>query len=119
MGTLTRKIQRQSKLVVMKPPSTGPKAGAIRVGTITTVEALARSAGGNARNNIAMPTGVSMPPPTPCSTRKAISWSIVCATPHNPDPTVKAANAKRNVRLVPNRSPNQPLVGIHTAKLRV
>ena len=30
-----------------------------------SVEALARSAGGNARNSIASPTGVNIPPPTP------------------------------------------------------
>ena len=56
--------------VTIRPPSTGPSAGANMVGIIMSVDARARSAGGKARNSIAMPTGVSIPPPTPCSTRK-------------------------------------------------
>ena len=43
------------------------------LGIMMIVDALARSAGGKARNSIARPTGVSIPPPTPCTTRKAIS----------------------------------------------
>ena len=68
---------------------------------------------------MASPTGVNMPPPTPWTTRKAISWPIVCAEPHNKEPPVKAIKAIRNVRFVPNRSPSQPDVGIHTARLSV
>ena len=83
------------------------------------MDAFARSAGGKARNSMAMPTGVSMPPPTPCSTRKKMSCSMVVEKPHAADPAVNAASANRNVRLVPNRSPSHPLVGIHTARLRV
>ncbi len=119
MGTLTRKIHLQSNFSVMKPPITGPSAGAIRVGTITTVDALALSAGGKERKSIAIPTGASMPPPTPCTTRKAMSWPMVWAMPHNSEPMVKAPRANMKTRLVPKRSPSQPLVGIHTARLSV
>ncbi len=58
---------------VMRPPSTGPRAGATSVGIITIVEARARSIGGKARNSMAIPIGVSIPPPTPWRTRKATS----------------------------------------------
>ena len=53
-GTLTKKIQRQPMVSVMRPPSTGPSAGATSVGIITIVDARARSIGGKARNSIAI-----------------------------------------------------------------
>ena len=52
---------------------TGPSAGARTVGMMRIVEALARRSGGKARNSIAVPTGVSIPPPTPCRTRNTTS----------------------------------------------
>ena len=48
-----------------------------------------------------------------------MSWPIVCDMPHSSEPPVNAANANRKVRFVPNRSPSQPDVGIHTARLSV
>ena len=44
-----------------------------------------RSIGGKARNNLAAPTGTSMPPPTPtpCSTRSTTSWPRLWACPHS------------------------------------
>jgi hypothetical protein len=83
------------------------------------VLALALSEGGNARNSIATPTGVSMPPPTPWMTRKVISCPIVCAVAHRAEPSVKATNANMNVFFVPMRSPSHPDAGIHTARLSV
>ena len=73
IGTLTRKIHRQLACVTSSPPRIGPSAGASIVGIMMNVLARARSAGGNARNSIATPTGVSIPPPTPWMTRNAIS----------------------------------------------
>ena len=119
IGKLTRKIHRQLMLVTIKPPSTGPSAGAASVGIMISIAARARSAGGKARKSIARPTGVSIPPPMPWITRKAISWPIVCAAPHSSEPHVNAIRANKNTRLVPNRSPSQPDVGIHTARLSV
>ena len=81
----------------------------------STVAALARSIGGKARNNIAAPTGTSMPPPTPCSTRNATSWPRLWACPHSADANVNIARAKRNTRLVPKRSPIHPDAGMNTA----
>ena len=87
----------------------------MRVGIITIVDARARSIGGKARNSMATPIGVSMPPPTPCRTRKPTSWPMVWAMPHITEPPTNRASAVRNTRLVPKRSPSQPLAGIHTA----
>ena len=84
---------------------------------IRTVEAFARRSGAKARNSMAVPTGVIIPPPTPCSTRNATSSHRPVACPHSADATVKTAIANRNVRLVPKRSPIQPEAGIHTARL--
>src|SRR6266568_7251683 len=72
---------------------TGPIAGASAVGTIRIRAARARSAGGYTRNSIASPTGASIPPPVPCSTRKSTSWPRLCAVPHNADATVKTISA--------------------------
>ena len=66
-------IQRQLALSTSQPPSTGPRAGAIAVGTVSTADACARSFGGKARNSIVVPTGVNMPPPMPWSKRNTIS----------------------------------------------
>ena len=98
-----------------RPPRTGPSAGATSVGIITIVDARARSIGGKARNSMATPIGVSMPPPTPWTMRNATSWPIVWANPHSTEPPTNRPSAVRNTRLVPKRSPIQPLAGIHTA----
>jgi hypothetical protein len=65
IGRLTQKIARQVTLSTSRPPRIGPNAGAMTVGTVRIVDARARSDGGKARNSIAVPTGVSIPPPTP------------------------------------------------------
>ena len=92
---------------------------ATTAGIMTIIAALARSAGGKARNSIAMPTGVSIPPPTPWSTRNRISCPIEDDIEHSNEPRVNAARANRKIRFVPNRSPSQPDAGIHTARLTV
>ena len=97
---------------------TGPSAGASTAGTKSTALALARSAGGKARKSMAVPTGVSMPPPTPCRMRNVMSCPTLCDRPQSADAAVKANSAKRKVFLVPKRSPTQPDAGIHTASDR-
>ena len=64
---------------------------------------------------MAMPIGVSMPPPTPWRTRNETSWPIVWAKPHSTEPPTNSPSAVRNTRFVPKRSPNHPLAGMHTA----
>ena len=65
MGRFTKKTHRHDSWVTSRPPSTGPTAGATAVGTVRMLAARTRSAGGKVRNSMAMPTGVSIPPPTP------------------------------------------------------
>ena len=93
-GTLTKKIQRHPTVSVRSPPSTGPSAGATSVGIITIVAARARSIGGKARNIIATPTGVSIPPPIPCTIRNAISWPIDWAKPHIIEPITNSGERR-------------------------
>jgi len=88
------------------------------VGITSTVDAFARSSGGKARKSMAVPTGVIMPPPTPCRTRNRVSSFRLWAWPQSAEAMVNTAMAKRNVRFVPNRSPIHPEAGIHTARLR-
>ncbi len=99
------------------PPRTGPSAGANVVGTVRMAAARMRSAGGKARSSIAMPTGASMPPPAPCSTRNATSSARLEARPHSAEAVVKIAIAVSSTRLPPNRSPSQPDAGMNTARL--
>jgi hypothetical protein len=101
--------------VTNQPPNTGPSAGASTVGRMSTVDAFARSIGGNARNSIAVPTGTSIPPPTPCKTRKPTNSPKLFAWPQSADAPVNIASANRNTRRVPRRSPSHPDAGIHSA----
>ena len=80
-------------------------------------EALIRSAGGNARQSIVMPTGVMRPPPTPCRTRKAVSSLRLVATPQSADAAVNMNMAVSSTRRGPKRSPSQPDAGMNTARL--
>ena len=116
-GRLTKKTQRHDNSVTSRPPSTGPRAGASAVGTTRMLDALTRSAGGKARNSMAMPTGVIIPPPTPCSTRNRTSWERLSAKPHRTEAPVKMATESNSIRLDPNRSPSQPAAGMNTARL--
>ena len=49
MGTFTKNTQRHDNWSTSRPPSTGPVAGAITVGTMRTLEICTRCAGGNVR----------------------------------------------------------------------
>ena len=64
-----------------------------------------------------VPTGVSMPPPTPCNRRNTISDWMLQAAPHSAEPIVKTTSANRNVFFVPKWSPIQPEAGIQMARL--
>ena len=62
-----------------------------------------------------MPTGITRPPPSPCSTRNAISAPADQARPHSSDPSANAATAPMKTRRVPNRSTAQPATGMTAA----
>ena len=87
------------------------------VGMVRMAEARIRSAGGNTRYSIAIPTGASMPPPAPCKIRKATSSPRLEASPHSAEATVNTTMAASSTRLPPKRSPSQPDAGMNTARL--
>lgn len=64
-----------------------------------------------------MPTGVSRPPPTPCSTRKTTSAVRLPASPHRAEAAVNTPSAARNTGRLPNLSASQPDAGMETARL--
>ncbi len=65
-----------------------------------------------------LPTGTIIAPPTPCSTRVAVSIGRSTATAQPTEASVKTATADRNTRRAPNRSASHPLTGISTASVR-
>ncbi len=73
---------------------------------------------GKLRSRISRPTGVIMAPPSPCSTRIASSMPKLSAMPHSAEPRVKMPSARAKIRRAPNRSANQPLTGMNTARVR-
>ena len=81
------------------------------------LDARTRSAGGNALNSMAMPTGIIIPPPTPWRTRNRTSWERLSARPHRTEAPVKMPTARSRIRLDPKRSPNHPAAGMNTARL--
>jgi hypothetical protein len=72
-----------------------------------------------ARVRIVMPAGMSMPPPKPCSTRKAMSDSADQARPASSEPPMKSASESMYSRFVPKRSAAQPVTGITVASASV
>ena len=88
MGTLTKKIQRHEKLEMMAPPSTGPRIGPRSVGTPITAMTLFILSGPAVRAMMVCPTGMIIPPPSPCSTRKTMRAVAVGAMPHSAEPVM-------------------------------
>ena len=70
IGRLIRKIQCQLAAWISQPPRIGPPIGPSSIGTPSTAITRPTRSGPAARVMIVMPSGISMPPPRPCSTRK-------------------------------------------------
>jgi hypothetical protein len=115
MGRLIRKIQRQSKYVVMKPPSGGPTMGPTSAGTVTHESACTISDFGIVRSSTSLPTGTIIAPPAPCTNRPATSSPSDPLAAQPIEPTRNTAIAETNVVRAPNRSATQPLTGMNTA----
>ena len=59
--------------------------------------------------------GVSSAAPMPCTTRAAISISMLPASPHHSDAAVNTVNPTRYRFFGPNRSPRRPASSSGTA----
>jgi hypothetical protein len=68
-----------------------------------------------ARVMIACPPGSSIPPPSPCSTRKPIRLWIDQAVAHSAEPATNRLIAVIHTGLAPNRSMAQPVSGMTRA----
>ena len=115
---LIQKIQRQSNIVVMKPPSGGPSTGPMSAGMVSQASAEISSAFGTLRKMTSRPTGTIMAPPMPWTMRNSTKSKSDSAKPHAAEPTVKTTMAMRNTVRAPNRSAIQPLTGMNTASDR-
>ena len=64
-----------------------------------------------------MPTGITSPPPSPCTARNAINAVADHARPHSSELAPNVATAAMNTRRVPNRSTAHPATGIMAASV--
>src|ERR1700730_6389622 len=89
-GTFTKKIQRQEKYVVMKPPMGGPSTGPSCAGTCRYAMVRTSCERSTLRNRTSRPTGTIMAPPKPCSTRAAVSSTALLLRPQRTEPRVNS-----------------------------
>ena len=75
----------------MAPPIVGPRIGASIVGTPVIAVTRPMFLGPAAVAIISCPTGMIMPPPTPCSTRNTISSVVEVARPQSAEPSVNSS----------------------------
>ena len=115
MGTLTKKIQDQWRFCRITPPITGPRIGASIAGIDTTPITRPMRRGPATCAMISCATGMIMPPPTPCSTRKMTSEAIELDAPHAAEPAVKSTSEVMYTRLAPQRLAAHPVTGITAA----
>ena len=71
----------------------GPRIGPSSIGTPRMAINRPIRCGPAARVMIVMPSGISMPPPRPCSTRKPISAPMLQAVAQSTDPVTNKAIA--------------------------
>jgi hypothetical protein len=115
IGTLTKKIQCQVALSTISPPTIGPKMGPSRTGTPTSERTRPTRCGPALVVTRVIPTGRSIPPPRPWSTRKAMSSVGEEESPQSAEPMPNSTREISQIRFVPNRSVSHPDSGITTA----
>ena len=95
IGTLTKKIHAQPSASTSTPPASGPTSVATPAVAPQTLIATPRRSAGKMRVIVDSVCGVSSPAPMPCTTRAAISISMVPDRPHHSDAAVKTARPTR------------------------
>ncbi len=123
IGTLTRKIGRQSipqrSSPISVPPRIGPVTAASPAASANRPNTPPRSCGGNSAGTSASVCGVIIAPPTPWIARAATSHSIDGARPHSADAAVNSATPRRNIRRRPKMSPARPDGSRNSAKTKM
>ena len=94
---------------------TGPRIGPSSIGTPITLITRPTRLTPAVWASSAIPTGMIMPPPKPCSTRKKISDSADQASPQSALPIPNSATEIIQIRFEPKRSVIQPVSGITVA----
>ena len=95
IGTLTMKIHCQPSPSTSTPPASGPTSVATPAVAPHTLSATPRRSAGKIRVIVDSVCGVSSAAPTPCTTRAAMSISMLPDSPHHSDAAVKTANPTR------------------------
>ncbi len=114
-GTFTQKSQRQSSQFRMSPPMVGPRIGPSAAGRLMTAMSRPRlTPRGTCWIASVAISGIIRPPPTPCSTRKAMRLVALQARLHAMEATRKIVSAIIQSRLPPMRACAQPTTGIVT-----
>jgi hypothetical protein len=108
IGTLMRKISRQSDASINRAPTEGPNAAPNAPIAPQTPIATPRFARGNWGSTMAREAGVNSAPPTACTTRAAINAPALGASPHSADPTRNPTTPVMNMRRRPRRSASRP-----------
>jgi hypothetical protein len=88
IGTLTMKIHCQPKWSTSTPPAMGPTSVATPAVAPQTLIATPRRSAGKIRVMVDNVCGVSRAAPMPCTTRAAISISMLPASPHHSEAAV-------------------------------
>ena len=90
-----KKIHSQPSSPISRPPSIGPTSIASPAVAPHTAIAVPRWCGGKTRVMTVMVCGVISAAPSPCTTRAAMSSSIVVVRPHPRDARVKTTSPIR------------------------
>ena len=117
IGAFTKKIHRQDRPEVSRPPSSGPIATARPVTAPQTPNAVPRSRPRNASASRASETANMIAPPMPCSARDSWSISVVVAKPQSTEAVVNTARPIRYSSRRPNMSARLPAVSRNAARV--
>ena len=118
MGTLAKKTDRQSKMLMSSPPMTGPPMAPTPTTLRWVPRALPRSDPGKAEITIAMPALCTMAEPTPWKTLEAINDPRLGDAPASPAATTKMIIPLVYTCFRPMMSPRRPMGRIKTLMAR-
>ena len=115
---LIRKPQRQLKLVVSQPPSSGPIAVDAPATPPHTPNAIARSRPRNLETSSDAVAGIMSAAPMPSMIDSpTMSMGTLVEIDAMKEPTPKSTAPNMNMRLRPNRSPRRPPVIVSAARV--